>query len=280
MPIKTIAVNLNDIHRLDNTLAYTSALAARCNATVIGAYVVPAVQVYPSIGFEAVPQVFEGHRSFFKEKEISVKAAFDAAMKKIGQDSKFEVVDGREPAIATGFLRLVRRADLAIISVPSPDTAGGIETDFVETSLMSSGRPVIALPRSGSTVMSLDTIVVGWNGARESTRATFDALPLLRMADSVRIVIVDPQKDPEFRDRVAGINISEALTRHGVKCSAESYETEGLEHGEALLRKASELNAGLVVMGAYGHSRLAEFVFGGATRSVLDRLDRAVLFSH
>jgi nucleotide-binding universal stress UspA family protein len=139
---------------------------------------------------------------------------------------------------------------------------------------------VIALPREGSCVFSPDHIVVGWNGAREATRAVFDALPLLRLAETVRIVIVDPQKDPEFRDRVAGINISEAMSRHGIRAVAESYATEGLDHGEALLRKAKDTGAGMIVMGAYGHSRLAEFVFGGATRFVLDHLDRPVLFSH
>jgi nucleotide-binding universal stress UspA family protein len=136
------------------------------------------------------------------------------------------------------------------------------------------------LPPSGTPGFDVDTIVVGWNGAREATRAVFDALPMLRLAKSVKLIIVDPQRDPEFRDRVAGINISEALARHGISCEPESYATEGLEHGEALLRKARECQAGLIVMGAYGHSRLAEFVFGGATRSVIDKLDRPVLFSH
>jgi nucleotide-binding universal stress UspA family protein len=280
MSIKTLAVSLNDVTRLTATLQYAGTLAGHFGAQVTGVYVIPAVQVYPSIGFEAVPQVFDGHRMFFKEKLESARAAFESAMKQAGRDSKFETVDAKEPAIAGGLLRFVRRADLAVITVPEPETAAGIEADFVENVLMSAGRPVIALPRAGAPALSLDEIVVGWNGAREATRAVFDALPLLKMAGRVRIVIVDPQDDPEFRDRVAGINISETLTRHGIKCIAESVATQGLDHGEGLLRKAGESGAGLVVMGAYGHSRLAEFVFGGATRFVIDHLDRPVLFSH
>jgi nucleotide-binding universal stress UspA family protein len=280
MSLKTIAVSLNDITRLDVTLEYAGTLASRFSGVVTGVYVIPAVQVYPSIGFEAVPQVFDGHRLFFKERLESVKASFETAMKRLGQEGKFECADAREPAIAGGLLRFVRRADLAILTVPVAETAAGIESDFVENVLMSAGRPVIALPRSGEVTLSLDEVIVGWNGAREATRAVFDALPLLRMAGNVRIVIVDPQDDPEFRDRVAGINISEALSRHGVKCIAESIAADGLDHGDALLRKARESGAGLIVMGAYGHSRLAEFVFGGATRSVIDHLDRPILFSH
>lgn len=280
MSLKTIVVSLNDITRLDATLEFAGSLAARFNAGVTGVYVIPAVQVYPSIGFEAVPQVFDGHRVFFKEKLQSVKAAFETALKRFGQDSKFECVDAREPAVAGGLMRFVRRADLAILTVPVAETAAGIESDFVENVLMAAGRPVIALPRTGTLKLSLDEVVVGWNGAREATRAVFDALPILKLAGNVRIVIIDPQDDPEFRDRVAGINITEALARHGVNCFAESLATGGLEHGDALLRKAREAGAGLIVMGAYGHSRLAEFVFGGATRSVIDHLDRPVLFSH
>jgi nucleotide-binding universal stress UspA family protein len=280
MPIKSIVVSLNDVNRLESTLGFTVSLAKRFEAHVMGVYVIPAVQVYPSIGFEAVPQVFDGHRVFFKEREASVQAAFENAMKNDGREFKFESVEAREPSVASGFLRFVRRADLAVVSVPAAETSGGIEADFIETILMSGGRPVIALPREGSCVFSPDHIVVGWNGAREATRAVFDALPLLRLAETVRIVIVDPQKDPEFRDRVAGINISEAMSRHGIRAVAESYATEGLDHGEALLRKAKDTGAGMIVMGAYGHSRLAEFVFGGATRFVLDHLDRPVLFSH
>jgi nucleotide-binding universal stress UspA family protein len=280
MTIKTVAVSLNDINRLDSLLDYAAALAGRFGAQVNGVYVIPAVQVYPSIGFEAVPQVFDGHRQFFKEKLDSVRAAFESAMQKAGQDHRFECVDAKEPAVAGGLLRFTRRADIAVIAVPEGETTAGIETDFVENVLMAAGRPVIALPASGQAAFSVQEVVVGWNGAREATRAVFDALPLLRLAEQVRIVIVDPQDDPEFRDRVAGINISEALSRHGVKCQAESIATGGLDHGEALLSKAAETGAGLVVMGAYGHSRLAEFVFGGATRFVIDHIDRPVLFSH
>jgi nucleotide-binding universal stress UspA family protein len=280
MPIKTIAVSLNDIHRLDATLNYAVALSGKFQAQVTGVYVIPAVQVYPSIGFEAVPQVFDGHRLLFKEKLESVRAAFEGAMRKAGQDCRFETVDAREPAVAGGLLRFVRRADLAVITVPATEASAGIEADFVENVVMAAGRPVIALPATGSLGFSLDNVVIGWNGAREATRAVFDALPLLRLAGKVHILIVDPQDDPEFRDRVAGINISEALTRHGVNCTAESISTGGMDHGEALLREAAGRQAGLIVMGAYGHSRLAEFVFGGATRFVIDHLDRPVFFSH
>ncbi|MBL8894965.1 MAG: universal stress protein, partial [Rhizobiales bacterium] len=77
-----------------------------------------------------------------------------------------------------------------------------------------------------------------------------------------------------------GADLAEALARHGVKATAEGLKTEGVEAGHALLRRANDSGAGMVVMGAYGHSRLREFVFGGATSHVLAHLDRPVLVSH
>ena len=98
--------------------------------------------------------------------------------------------------------------------------------------------------------------------------------------ENCRVVRIDPQKDPSLRGSVAGADMAEALARHGVKAEAQGYPTDGLDEGQALMRCAEDAGAGLIVMGAYGHSRLAEFIFGGATRFVLTRLARPVLMSH
>jgi nucleotide-binding universal stress UspA family protein len=145
---------------------------------------------------------------------------------------------------------------------------------------MGVGRPVLVLPYKGADALDLSEIVIGWNGHREASRAAFDAVPLLRLAGKVSVVYVDPQKDPDQRSAVPGADLAEALARHGVKAVAEGLTTEGIEAGQALLRRANDSGAGLVVMGAYGHSRLREFVFGGATSHVLGHLDRPVLMSH
>jgi nucleotide-binding universal stress UspA family protein len=94
------------------------------------------------------------------------------------------------------------------------------------------------------------------------------------------VVRVDPQKDASLKASVPGADIAETLARHGVKVETQGYPTDGLDEGQALLRCADDVGAGLIVMGAYGHSRLAEFIFGGATRFVLSRLNRPVLMSH
>lgn len=280
MSYKTILVSLNEVGRLSELVAAAVTLARETGAHVSGLYVVPAVQVYPSVGFEAAPQVFEGNRSFFKDNGARVKQAFEEAMRREGLSFDFHQVDAHTPVIADEVVVSGRVADLVIVSTTNPEEITGVERDFVEQTVMALGRPVIVLPYKGKATVSLNEVIIGWDGGREAARATFDALPLLKKAGKVRVVRIDPQKDPSLRGSVAGADLAEALARHGVKAEAQGYPTDGQDEGQALMRCAEDSGAGLIVMGAYGHSRLAEFIFGGATRFVLNRLVCPVLMSH
>jgi nucleotide-binding universal stress UspA family protein len=280
MSYKTILICLNEVGRLAELTAAAISLAQDTRAHVSGLYVVPAVQVYPSVGFEAAPQVFEGNRSFFKDNVQRVRQAFEEAMRREALTHDFHLVDARTPVIADDVIAMGRSADIVVVSATDPDEVTGVERDFVEQVLMAVGRPVIVLPAKGDARLVLTEIVVGWDGGREAARAAFDALPLLKKAEKVRVVRINPQKDPALRGSVAGADLAESLSRHGIKVEAQGYPTDGLDEGQALMRCAEDNGAGLVVMGAYGHSRLAEFIFGGATRFVLNRMTRPVLMSH
>ena len=280
MSYKTILVSLNEVGRLAELVTAAVGLARDTGAHISGLYVIPAVQVYPSVGFEAAPQVFEGNRTFFKDNAQRVKQAFEEAMRRESLSHDFHQIDARTPVIAEEVITVGRSADLIVVSATNPDEITGVERDFVEQVVMAVGRPVIVLPAQGDATIGLNEIVIGWDGGREASRAAFDALPLLTKASKVRVVRIDPQKDPNLRGSVAGADLAEALSRHGVKAEAQGYPTDGLDEGQALMRCAEDCGAGLIVMGAYGHSRLAEFIFGGATRFVLTRMARPVLMSH
>lgn len=280
MTYKTILVSLNEVNRLAEATAAAVSVARQTGAHVSGLYVIPAVQVYPSVGFEAAPQVFEGNRSYFKDNAARVKQSFEETMRREGLSHDFHQIDARTPVIADELISAGRCADAVIVSATNPDEITGVERDFVEQVVMGVGRPVIVLPFKGDAKVSTEEIVVGWDGGREAARAAFDALPLMKKAGKVRIVRVDPQKDPSLRGSVAGADLAEALARHGVKAETQGFPTDGMDEGQALMRCADDCGAGLIVMGAYGHSRLTEFIFGGATRFVLTRMTRPVLMSH
>jgi nucleotide-binding universal stress UspA family protein len=280
MSDKTILVSLNELSRLSQLTAAAAALARALDAHVAGLYVVPAVQVYPSVGFEAAPQVFEGNRTFFKDHAEKVRTTFEEAMKHEDLSFDFHMIDARTPLIADDVIAFGRSADFILVSATNPEEVTGVERDFVEQVIMAAGRPVIVLPAKGEAKLSLGEVVLGWDGGREAARAAFDAMALLKAASKVRVVRADPQKDPDLRHAVPGADLAETLARHGVKAETQSFPTEGYDAGQALMRCADDCGAGLIVMGAYGHSRLTEFIFGGATRFVLSRLNRPVLLSH
>lgn len=280
MTYKTILVSLNEVGRIAESVAAAAGLARDLGAHVSGLYVIPAVQVYPSVGFEAAPQVFEGNRSFFRDNASKVKESFEAAMEGEGLPYDFHQIEARTPVIADDVIAQGRSADLIVVSATNPDEITGVERDFVEQVVMSAGRPILVLPFKGDAKISLHDIVIGWDGGREAARAVFDALPLLKLARKVRVVRVDPQKDPALRGSMPGADLAQTLARHGVKAEAQGYMADGMDEGQALMRCAEDCGAGLIVMGAYGHSRLAEFIFGGATRFVLTRMVRPVLMSH
>lgn len=280
MTYKTILVSLNEVARVPQLVAAAGDLALKFQAHVTGLYVVPAVQVYPSVGFEAAPQVFEGNRTFFKDNADKVRNAFETAMKRHGLPFDFHLDDARSPVIADEVIAKGRSTDLIIVSATNPDEVTGVERDFVEQVMMGAGRPVVVLPYQGEAKIDLNEVVLGWDGGREAARAAFDAMPILKQAKKVRVVRADPQKDPSLRGAVAGADLAETLARHGVKAEAMGYPTDGMDAGQALLRCADDTGAGFIVMGAYAHSRLTEFIFGGATRFVLTRMHKPVLMSH
>ncbi len=127
--------------------------------------------------------------------------------------------------------------------------------------------------------VNFERIVCGYDGSKEAGRAIREAVPLLGKAQDVRLVWVDPPKQQDAVD-APGADMAQMLRRHGVKVTAESIPGGGAGAGQALAARAHDLNAGLIVMGAYGHTRLREFVLGGATRYALHHMSIPLFLSH
>jgi nucleotide-binding universal stress UspA family protein len=167
--------------------------------------------------------------------------------------------------------RHARYADLTIVGQVAP----GAPDHVVET-VMNTGRPLLAVPRHGRYPRVGSRVLVAWNGSREATRAVFDALPLLALASAVTVMTMDA----EDGDRVPGADIGLTLARHGVKVEVMHSTLGGIDAGNALLSRAADQGADLLVMGAFGHSPLREKVLGGATRHILDHMTVPVFLSH
>ncbi len=171
-----------------------------------------------------------------------------------------------------------RYADLAVIGQTDPSEGSNIAADFPERLVLAAGRPVLILPSAGRFPTIGKRILVAWSLSREATRAVTDAIPLLRLADAVHVMAVNPRRD-EHGD-VPGADIGLYLARHGVRVQVKTDQGAEIDVGNELLSRAADLDADLIVMGGYGHSRVKEWVLGGATRTILASMTVPVLMSH
>jgi nucleotide-binding universal stress UspA family protein len=274
--LRSILVSLNDVQQLPTILAATRYLAGRFGAQVKGLYVIPATQVYPMMGYDAVPVAYDGNQRFFEKHLDQVKSDFENAMKADGTEYSFQKIDGSSSQIAMTVADQSRAHDISIISVSNMGDGSGLEEDFSERVVMLAGRPVLVLPRQAGLKFDFTEIVLGWDGGREAARATFDAMPLLRTARRVQLLGIDVAP----RGSEPAAEIADSLAHHGVKAEITHVTSDGMNAGETLLRAAKDHGAGLLVMGAYGHGRFTAFIFGGATRHVFKNLSLPVLMSH
>ncbi len=279
MTYNTILVALNDISRIDALLSVALGVAAKHDAHVIGLYVIPAVRVYPTMSAHVVPGVDDACRVFFQEHSDSVEASFNEAVRKAGVRGEWRLVDSASVDISDGVIAHGYQADLVVASQKNSEVANGIEDDFCDRLVMEAGRPVLLVPMSGEFKTLGQHVVVGWNAGREAARSVFDALPILKQAARVHLVWVDPQGSTSAGD-LPGAEIAASLARHDIEVTAEALKGDHEGAGAALISRATELGADLLVTGAYGHSRVREFVFGGVTRTMLKAMPVPVLMSH
>lgn len=196
------------------------------------------------------------------------------------QLGQFEAkVDLAEPV--TSLLSHARCHDLTVLRQADPQAQGHRAAEvLVEQVLLQSARPVLIVPCSGHGDSVGSNVLVVWNDSREAARVVSDALPLLRSARRVTVVRWRYKADGDLASLQRSIDdLQQWLKRHGISAQA-SIESSPLGIAQAILSRAAELDADLVVMGAYGHSRLAERVWGGASLGVLQSATVPVFMSH
>jgi nucleotide-binding universal stress UspA family protein len=173
-----------------------------------------------------------------------------------------------------------RHADLAIVGQPNPEIDGLDDALLAEAAFMNTGRPALVVPYIGARVVPPERVMVCWDGGRESVRAANDALPLMRRAQRVVVLVVDPEQLTSEGGSYPGAAIATHLARHGVTVEVKVAQSGGLKISDVLLGQAADDSADLIVMGAFGHSRLRELIMGGTTREIMKYMTVPVLFSH
>jgi len=229
-------------------------------------------------GFEAAQIIREVHDRLRAEMLAGARRGYGEALRRTGFD-RAEWRESGTDALEAVVLQ-ARYADLVVIGQQNPDWQSGIDGDFQRSLPLAVGRPVLVVPYAFERRPVGHRVLVAWNASREAARAVSDALPLLKRAGHVHVVAFQPDRSPGAHGAEPGADIGLYLTRHGVKVTASRYEASDVDIGNQLLSRASDLSADLIVMGAWGHSRLRELVLGGVTRTLLQSMTVPVLMAH
>lgn len=276
MGFKTILVHADTGPSAPARLKLAAELAARFDAHVAGLYVRRPFQApaFTDAG-PAMDSLYRTYENAAKADEALATAAFRDLIGGTRLSSEWRVADGLAEEVVVAYARY---ADLVIIGQAEPDAmATTTPADLAETVAMAGERPVLIVPHIGVTKPPGKTVMLCWNGSREAARAATAALPILKAADKTIILLVDPKKDGADQP---GAGVAGWLARHGVKAVVQRDTAADSNVGGVILSRAADQDADLIVMGLYGHSRMREWVLGGASRTLLASMTVPLLVAH
>ena len=278
MGLKEILVHVDTAPNVEDRIETAAKLAREHGAVLTGLFIISKPRVPGDIRAQILSD-------FTANQEKSASAAADRA------EQLFREVTARA-GVATDWYRAEgnpaetlclhgRYADLVILGQHHPDypVPAGAEEIPVQP-IMSTGRPIFLLPYEASFRSYGKRMAIAWDASRLAARAVGDALPLLQRAESVTILIVNPDGGPAGRGNVAGAAIRHYLARHEVDATVQHLKGEATDASRKLQDGAAEAGADTVVMGAYGHVRWRELVLGGVTAHMMRNAKTAVLMSH
>ena len=279
MLYKTILVHCDGGRSVAARLATAVGLAERHQAHLVGLHARPPFQ--PPAFVETAYSMdlfFTQHDAAVKAAEATASAAFAQAVKGKAITSEWHSVDGHpEDVLAVH----ARYADLTVVGQSDPEASGPpLPSDLPETVALATGRGTLIVPYVGAGKVPGGNVMLCWNASRESARAASEALPILKAAGAVTVLIVDPRTSPAGHGPLPGADVAMWLGRHGIKVTVQREVAADGDVGAVILSRVMDLGIDLIVMGIYGHSRLRELVLGGASRTLLASMTVPVLMAH
>ena len=275
--IKDLVVNLALEVARDPAAEFAISIAAAFEAHIAGI----------AFAFDPVvtPAVLDGLSSTWvevqrDESRAAAKAAidrFEAVARREGLSAEHRLFETSLGDAIGLFGRIARCFDLSVVKQQEPDRPNGDDL-IIEASLFQSGRPTLVVPYIQKAPLKLDRVLVAWHGSHGAARAIGDAMVFLRRAKAIDIVTVASGRTK--KDEVPGVEIGHHLARHGLEVEVRQIVAENVDVANTLLSYAADNAVDLMVMGGYGHSRLREFVLGGATRSILQTMTVPTLMAH
>jgi nucleotide-binding universal stress UspA family protein len=250
--------------------AHLDALALGVDRTQVG-------YSYVGSGAVVIAAAMDRAEGEAREAEAALNAALVAQTSTLR--SSVESVVTQLGALTDVVAARARYSDLVILPLPYGKSRGVEDEAVTEAALFEGMAPVLIVPPSGMRTPEPKRIIVAWNQSREALVAARRAMPFLKRADMVQIVVVDPPTHGPERSDPGGL-LCQFLVRHGVRAEVSVLARTLPRVSEVLARQALDVNADMLVMGAYGHSRFREASLGGATRDMLEKSEVPVFLAH
>ena len=275
MALKDILVVVDQGEGAADRLAYAVRLADRCDAHLTGLYVTATPDIPAYVMAQLPPAARAAQAEEAKRRLQDARTAFESAVEAGGLSSRSQwMAENGVPAERAALLG--RYADLVVTGQDEPEVVGNGQVAAADL-VLAGGRPVLVVPYAFRLNGMGRHVLVAWNGSREAARAVADAMPILEAADRVSVLAVDPG---DALGDVPGADIALHLARHGITVEASRIDSEGIDPADILLNRVADLSADMIVMGAYGRSRLRELVLGGVTHDILRHMTVPVFMSH
>ena len=279
MSIKTILVYVPSEKNAQATLGPVLKIAGPRSAHVIGLHITPDLPVYGEFPAEVSQEVIDRLQKAGNDAAAAAKQAFEEVCKSSSVTHEWRgfiasYVLGTDLIVQQG-----RSADLIVCGKPAGDVPDAW-SDFAETAILRSGRPVLVVPPDKAGKQIGKHAVIAWNDTREAARAVFDSIDLLKSAESVRAVTFIESEMQRPAAESYGAPLIATLARHGIKAAFEVEHTTGGAMGESILTKLVDEGCDLLVMGGFSRSRFREMLFGGVSRDILRDTWVPTLISH
>ena len=270
MSIKDIIVYVDNDKDCEYRLESATSLCRTFEAQLTGLYLLQKISIPAYAGAYVPIQVFEANDEQTTKLRDKAKTVFAAVAEAENINSHFSAVEGD---VSTALNRYSRYADLLIVPQRKNDRFDFNPYYQLSDVLLGAACPVLLLPDNKPPALPPETVLLAWDGERECARALKAAMPMLLKVKKIDVVSID-HEDDDAKDVARHIN------RHDFEVEVHLVDRGDLDIGDVVLNKAADLKSQMIIMGAYGHSRIRELMLGGTTRHVLEHVQLPVLFSH
>lgn len=279
MCFKTILACMTTKSAAVQILPASCAIARKYEGHLIGIHTIPALVPYPGIAVHIEDQRFRDFNEKAQEQNDQIKKIFDDHTSGQNFMSEWRSMPARSTRASNQLLRATINSDLVVVAQPEEVPERFDQTDVQRDLIIESGLPVLMVPPNHKEKTIGSSIMLAWNATRGSASALHNGMPFLKQADHVIILTVSSARRHSIASIKEGQEVSTQLSRHGIKSTTIHVKQSQSSVGEQILHEAKANGCDLIVMGAFGHTRLHSFVYGDATHYMLANADLPILFS-